>query len=285
MDTSQRLKQWLLDPVLVIGSLISVGAGLALYASDQGEFSLLVGLLLLVITLQIQSALDSKGRVHKDTLYGQTVAAFEEHSWLSSDVRRMLRLMPAAAQRFGNTPFQATCRVVFERARADFGQLAEGRIMLPYHRNKDFAAGTMRDARRTLQSVTVEGPDPVFWRSPTGRQYLEAQKAAVARGVRIDRVIVYRAWSPKLDAVAREQVAAGMNVYRVEASRLSSDLRVSQAVWDGVAGFVTEVNAAGEPISYRFTIVEDDVAEILERFRNVWALREELPAKSADMSA
>jgi hypothetical protein len=274
---TERLRRLLLDPVLLIGALISIVTPLIFYQRGaDGEFSILVGLVLFAITLLLQVTLTDRDRLDRQTLYGRTVAAFESTSWLSSDVRRILGFMEGAEERFRNSPIDVVCRSLFGRVAADFAQLSEGHVKLPA-REKTFAVEVCRQMRHHLRALTIEPGNPLFWLSPVGRQYFDAQREAVGRGVRIDRLIVYEEWFPDLAEIAREQQDVGIHVFRVQASKLTSDLQVNTGIWDDICGFETEVNASGEPIWHRFTIVDYEVAELINRFEAVWAMREEIP--------
>ncbi|GAB3425270.1 hypothetical protein [Flindersiella endophytica] len=277
-----RLRRVFLDPVLLIGALISIVTPLVFYQRGaESEFSVLVGLLLFATTLLLQLILTDHERLDRQTLYGRTVAAFESTSWLSADVRRILGFMEGAERRFRDSPIDVVCRNTFARVASDVAQLSEGHIKLPAH-EKGFAIEVCGQMRHHLRALTIETVRPHFWLTPVGRQYFDAQREAVARGVRIDRVIVYEDWHPELDAIANEQRSVGIHVYRVKASLLTSDLQVNTGIWDEVCGFETEVNAGGEPVFHRFTIRDYEVAALIRRFDSVWAMREQIPEPGSE---
>ncbi|HET8658760.1 MAG TPA: hypothetical protein VFM55_07150 [Micromonosporaceae bacterium] len=274
MRTTNSLKQWALDPVLLIGVAASVAVSVLLYQqSNDAKFGFLVGLGMTVVTIEIQIALGEKDRLNCEMLYGKITAAIERGSWLSSDVRDLLGYMEGAEGRFRNSPVAVTCKTVISRLVADMAQLSEGRIRLVYL-DKEFAVNVTGEVRHSIRAMTVETAAPGFWLTPIGRQYLRLQAEAVRRGVVIERIFVYQEWSPELDTIAREQAEAGIRVYKADGRRLRPDLRTNLAVWDDVCGFETEVNASGDVIAHRLTIVDYEVQELTRRFQNVWAVRE-----------
>lgn len=273
-----RFKQWLLDPILIIGAVTSVIAPVVLYQRGSGaDFSLLVGLIIFVVTLQLQLILTDKDRLNRETLYGKIAAALESTPNSAADARTILDSMERAEQRFHRSPVQDTYRFVLRRISGELAELSEGWMSLPPS-EKRLILGITQRARHFLHAVTVEGPNPAFWNSGTGRLYVEAQRDAIGRGVEIKRVVVFSDWSPQLDQLAQEQRKMGVQIYRVNVQLLTDPHdRVNIAVWDNFCGFETTSTPDGDTIANRFTIREAEIDRLAETFERVWAVREEIP--------
>jgi hypothetical protein len=273
-----RFRQWLLDPVLIVGAIVSTAGPIALYQRGaQGDFSFLVGLILFIVTLQIQAIIGEKSRLNRETLFGRIAASLESSPPAAMDAYKILVSMERAEQLFRKSPIRPTYHLIIRRISGELAELADGWMSLSPS-EKRVVVGITQQARHSLHAVSIEGPRPTFWASGTGRLYFDAQCAAVARGVAIKRVIVYTDWSDQLDRVAQEQRKAGIDIHRVHA-RLLTDAqdRVNIAIWDDFCGFETTSTPDGDTISNRFTIREAEMDRQSERFARVWALREPLP--------
>ncbi|MGP3958189.1 hypothetical protein ACTWPT_19455 [Nonomuraea sp. 3N208] len=260
----------MLDPVLIIGTTLSVLLGVIFYVREdtaQG-LALVAGLIGGVITLQVQTLLREKRRVDHETTVGQLVSTIEKIPWLPDLMVPMLRAAKHVEREYPGTPAVDACRAAFEECLRTLTDLERGHFRTPYGDNAVFQR-LIDQTEHTMCATSVPSVDLTWWREPVGRQYWQAQLNALKRGVKIRRVFIYREWSDELDELAREQIAAGVRVRRVHVDRLPTAMRVISALWDGSCGHELSYTAAGEAVYDTFTVSPPDLERLMTQFEMI----------------
>lgn len=144
-------------------------------------------------------------------------------------------------------------------------------------------------ANRSIDAISLPEVDAAgnslhsFWESPLGRQYLDCQRKAVQRGIRVRRVFVTDydklRGDPVLQHICRTQAEVGIEVrllYPTSAPRVLQGYLFDFIVFDNTLSY--EVTAAahveqGESpmiLNTRLVMRTDLVAERIDRYRNIW---------------
>jgi hypothetical protein len=283
MKRRDGMSALVLDPVLIIGTLISLALGVIFYLRRgiAPALATVAGLLGLVITLQIQAMLQDRRNAEHQSRVGAMIAAIEEISWLPGVMEPALRAASHVQREFEGTPAVNVCREAFERCLGTLVDLERGHFTTPYGDNALFLS-LIQHTKRTMCGTSVPAVDLDWWLQPIGRQYWQAQIDAMAQGVTIRRVFIYQTWTGELDALAREQAAAGVAVRRIHNDRLAPNLRVITAVWDGTCGHELSYTAGGDATADSFTVSPPDLERLTRQFdtieRHAVAIDEEEPA-------
>ena len=283
MKRQYRMSALVLDPVLIIGTVISVALGVIFYLRQDlaPALATVAGLLGVVITLQIQAMLQERRNAAQQSRVGSMIATIEEIPWLPEVMEPALRAVRHVQHEFDGTPAVNVCRDAFDRCLRTLVDLERGHFSTPYGDNELFLS-LIKNTRRTMCCTSVPAVDLDWWLQPVGRQYWQAQTEALARGVAIRRVFIYQAWTRDLDALAREQAEAGVVVRRIHNDRLSPNLRIITAIWDGACGHELSYTAGGDATADSFTVSPPDLERLTRQFetieRNAVAIDEDEPA-------
>jgi hypothetical protein len=272
----------IVDPVLIVGTGLSVLLAVIFYVREDTAQALgtLAGLIGGVITLQVQTLLKERRRIDHETRVGHMVSTIEKIPWLPDLMEPMLRAAKHVERDYDGTPAQDACRRAFEECLRTLTDLERGHFRSPYGDNEVFL-GLIERAREQICVTSVPTVDLAWWREPVGRQYWQAQVDAMARGVVIRRVFIYHEWTDDLDALAREQLQAGVRVRRVQAERLPAAMRVITGVWDGSCGHELNYTAAGEAVHDTFTVSPPDLERLMRQFEMIERSAVELDEPSA----
>ncbi|NUR89315.1 MAG: hypothetical protein HOY71_34970 [Nonomuraea sp.] len=259
-----------LDPVLVVGTILSVLLGVIFYVREDTAQALgtVAGLIGGVITLQIQTLLKEKRRIDHETRVGHMVSTIEKIPWLPDLMEPMLRAAKHVEREYGGTPAEDACRVAFEECLRTLADLERGHFRAPYGDNGVFLK-LITQSRESMCVTSVPAVDLTWWREPVGRQYWQAQVEALARGVVIRRVFIYTDWNEDLDDLAREQMAAGVKVRRVQVDRLPPAQRVITGIWDSSCGHELSYTAGGEAVHDTFTVSAPDLERLRYQFEMI----------------
>jgi hypothetical protein len=259
-----------LDPVLITGTITSIGLAIVFYIHQDAAEALgvVAGLIGGVITLQIQTLLREQRRIEHETRVGTMMATIDKIAWMPDLMDPMLRAARHVEQEFKGTPAEDACRAAFEQCLGTLADLQRGHFRAPYGDNGMFLR-LIESSERTMCVTSVPSVDLTWWYAPVGRQYWQAQVEALARGVEIRRVFIYEDWSPELDALAREQVEAGVKVRRVEADRLPSGMRVITGIWDDACGHELSYTAGGDAVHDSFTVSPTDLERLTRQFEMI----------------
>ncbi|MEU4576981.1 hypothetical protein ACBI99_36045 [Nonomuraea sp. ATR24] len=260
----------IVDPVLIIGTGLSVLLAVIFYVREDAAQALgtVAGLIGGVITLQIQTLLREKRRIDHETRVGHMVSTIEKIPWLPDLMEPMLRAAKHVEREYKGTPAEDACRNAFEECLRTLADLERGHFRAPYGDAGVFLK-LIEQSRESMCVTSVPSVDLSWWLQPVGRQYWQAQVEALRRGVEIRRVFIYHEWTDALDALAREQIEAGVKVRRVQVDRLPPAMRVITGVWDGACGHELSYTAAGEAVHDTFTVSPPDLERLMRQFEMI----------------
>jgi hypothetical protein len=121
-------------------------------------------------------------------------------------------------------------------------------------------------ATTTLIAATVEDPAS-WWQARGGREYWEANTAALTRGVQITRVFVIDQLTDAVSRLMEVQRAAGVSVYYVEQDLVPTNLRTNVVIWDGEVAWRAQMSTTGHVSENRFYTRKEDVRQLETVFR------------------
>src|SRR5258708_2828121 len=174
-------------------------------------------------------------------------------------------------------------RKEFEGCVAQLKDLQRGRYITPDFPEYDDSPGTpfntLTERLRHTLSATTFAEDLEWWLgSSFGRKtYWQLNRQAMTRGVTIERIIIYDAWTDEVEAFAAEQHESGVRVMRVTRDFLPTSLRLNLVIWDGQCGYEPRSNPAGEYMGQSFTFAAQDLASMQARFNAIKSCAEPWP--------
>ncbi|MFC7549214.1 hypothetical protein [Plantactinospora sp. GCM10030261] len=263
-----------LDPVAVVGILLSIALSIALDLSGaaSGVESLLAGLMGTTISLLIDSIARAERRFHLRALV-------QGPPWLPTSVTSIAEGARAAVETYPGTPVAAEARRRCELLVAEMDQVRAGRIIRPGADSQDLFAGTRAVVSR-LDAVTNVLPrasgELSWWRSGTGRDYWKTNLAALARGAEINRIFLFAAMTDELRSLLDEQRDAGVRVFLLERGPATTELHVNLAIWDSAQAWESRFGADGEIRENRFTVNHADLRRLRDAFGTCLSLARRL---------
>lgn len=151
--------------------------------------------------------------------------------------------------------------------------------------DQDWLLGLTRSATESIDAISLPEVDAAgqsFWESDAGRRYLDLQREAVQRKVRVRRVFVIERdelSNPDLQRVCRTHADVGVEVRLLIPSAVPRGIRSKQfdfILFDNALSY--EVTPAahvekGEPpmiLNTRLILREAKIEERIERYREIW---------------
>lgn len=273
MKQPRRWTSWLLDPVLIIGTGLSVGLGVVFYIFPDPDAALgaVAGLLGVVIVIQVQLVLMMLTRARTDTRTGRIVEAIEGSTWLSPVMDEILASTASIEREFGSTPAVMACNQVFQDCHDRLIDLQRGHFSVPYGEMQLINTLT-NNAEKTLWATSVQEIDLAWWLTPKSQHYWKLQQDALARGVKVTRIFIYHDWNNDLAKLAAAQVQAGVEVMRMRRDDILPQSRTDMIIWDEACAYETRSNAVGEPVLNFFTVARQDLERASDQFRAIRTL-------------
>lgn len=266
----QRKDRPSLDPVLVVGVLLSVGLSVFfyLYQDIPAAIATFSGLLGIIITLQIQAMNKDRQRAERESRLGSMVAKLDRNPWLADVVESMLGSAERVGQLYGGSPAEDAYRQTLEKCRVRLTELENGRFHYPYSDN-ELNLALCESLQREFLAISVPTIDLTWWLEPEGQRYWRAQREALSRGATIRRVFVHSGWSEELETLARGQQQAGVQVRRIHQDRLPVGRRGIIGIWDGRCGVEVIYDASGQAVLFAFTVATGDLSRLRRNFEFV----------------
>lgn len=258
-----RSRSKLLSPTLLFGLGVSVAVafGASLLARSV-EHS--VAIAIFGIGVAVSIGLDLLARSELD-------AMMAARPWLRREILDLVRAASDVAER-RDTALDESLRRVLEEALGRARDLANGRF-----RGTDFNIAFLVQramaARTSIRGVTnMDGlveDGRQWWRSTAGTEYLEANIDQAARGVSVERIVIYGTLEEGVRQFIEKQLSGGIRVLTVPRDRVPSNLRREFVVWDETASWETEMNADGQAISYSYSAAPSDAHRLLDTYRSL----------------
>lgn len=257
--------------ILVSGVVLSSVLGVFFYfRTDLGTaFGTFAGLIGITITLQIESLLRSRQAREQATRHQRLLTRIEGTTWMPELLDRALAAHGLVEQNHRAGFAADLARKAFEDCRAQLESLARGRYSTSdIDESPNSPVLKLTENTRTSMLATSAGEDLLWWLdTPSTRTYWRLNLEAMARGVIIKRILIYRTWSDDLERLAKTQHEAGVHIMRVNEEQLPRPLRLNLVVWDSDCAMEPEYNSAGEWVNTTFTFGPQDLALAFDRFK------------------
>ena len=153
----------------------------------------------------------------------------------------------------------------------------------------DWLLSLTRHANRSIDAISLPEVDAAgheyhsFWQSPLGRQYLDCQRDAIRRGIRVRRVFVTEFDRMRNDRIlqhiCRTQADVGIEVrllYPESAPRVLQGYLTDFILFDNTLSYevtpAAHVDHGESPmiVGTRLIMRPERVAERIERYRDIW---------------
>lgn len=271
---------------LAIGTVSSVGLGVLFYFKTDTTTAIasFAGLIGITITLQVDFLLRERAEHEEATRQQRLVRRIESVAWMPELLDQATGALAVIEAEYEGTMAVDLARRAFEACLAQLKDLQRGHYFCGDGDPSPASPVTELNERvqRSILASNYIG-DLDWWLGTSfGRdEYWRSNQRALARGVEITRIFIYEAWSDELDALARTQHAGGVRVLRVALELLPHKLRGSFVIWDGGCCYQDRVNGAGEWIGQDFTFAPQDVALMVDHFRNIESSAELWPPSPA----
>lgn len=251
----------------VVGVVASVALGIASYFITDRAFalSLIVTLLGSVLALQLEAISRLESKSQREDRYSHLMASLESVPWMAPVIRNIADAACAMSSEDDLRRLLPVARSKVEECSVEMQTLRMGQYRVRAE-DVEVLFEQTEAARTIIRATSITHVDLSWWYSDVGRKYWEANRAAMARGVRIERVFVHDKWTPQLEQLADEQQDGGVDVYIVAKDRLADDLRIDLIVWDQVFLYEIELNSDGVEIFNRYSVSQIDIDRRLRQF-------------------
>lgn len=208
---TKKKMQWL-DPILAIGVLVSIAIGFSMVVlGNDTVSSLIVGLLSTIITLLV----DAVARIQE--LENTTIESARLSHLLSdgpfAEELRKIGEIYLGIKKFGFDYYDTLAMKAVADAKPRLLELASGSVSVSVPTDYEYHGTDIAQKNiKTIHTIPMG-----FWDSEFGRAFLERNKAAVKRGVRITRIFALTTEMAKESINRlREQETAGIAVIIVK---------------------------------------------------------------------
>jgi hypothetical protein len=256
----------LVDPIVVVGIVVSVAlaVGMDVWGGASDVESLLAGLIGTNITL----ALDGMARAERQFRLRRDIESVE---WLGSAITPVVEYTRDIAVRYPSSAVLVEARQKFQKLTTDLDTLRYGRISRPGN-DYEHLINWVNSCQTQVEAITNILPDgagsPDWWASDIGRQYWQANLAALKRGVMVNRVFIYTELTDGLSDLMKTQRSAGVKVTSLPCATTDPAQRLNIAIFDNNTAWEARMNARGEIIENIYHVDNREVERLRQVFRH-----------------
>lgn len=222
-----------LDPIIVVGILVSIGLALLLVLIGQDKaISLLIGLVMTVITLLIDLIAkqnESEKRIVQTFSIADGLAKATD-AWLF-DLLKGIVDNYHTVKKLDFETFAQKMETDLRNCHDAIHSLSEGELKIDVLDELSFRRSGIGNTRECMN--LVQYADPSYWRGEYGKKYLKLNEAAIQNGVKITRI-----WLQNKDILESyydlitAQAKIGVQVFIAETDNIPQKLRRDFGVID-----------------------------------------------------
>lgn len=272
---TRRLATWL-DPILVTGIAVSIVVALTMVLlGNDTVSSLIVGLLVSIVTILLDIIARIE-RVNDSIFQSADLSHLLSSPYLKDRIRAIAEYFARIRQyHFDHYDWLAT--VYIEQCESRLRDLANGSIEVTAKGSEEYGFSAVEKAKHSLKATHLGSM--AYWETQTGRRFLDANAQAIRRGIKITRVFAFsEAEVGKCEGLLAEQAAAGINVWVVGESKVSSEYMIV----DDTVLLEWRTSTTGDYLSERITVDSGTVRWRMADFQHLLSIAQRLSTHSAN---
>jgi len=261
MKTPQSLSRFWGDPILILGLSISISMGLIMVLTGNDTIiSLIVGLLSTIVTLLA----DIIARIQK-TETTILEANSLQNIFLDERLGNSLRELAHSYDAVKSYEFEHYIKLAdahIAECKTYVRQLASGSIFSPSKSIYEYSVYTALDKATDCIRAVDCGP-MTFWETERGRKYMEANRIAVSRGIKIIRLFALTSKDArKYSEILNSHHAAGIHVIIVTPSRIENEFLII----DSNVRIDIKLDQDGKHLGEQIIVESAQISEAIEKF-------------------
>jgi hypothetical protein len=248
-----------IDKFLAAGIVASIMLSLLLYFSGVDTISsLIIGLLGSILTLQIDQIARVEQSSERIEQKSDLAHKIDNSQHFRDLLRELISKTVQAENTISNDFFMNRAAIEIERTRDFMDELSKGRLRTGQNEN-DLILQLLDRATSQMIVISLASANDMWWDSPMGKKFWEANLAAIQRKLQIIRVFVFDKQTPEREKIMKKQASQGIKVFWVKQDELPLELRASLAIFDDKVGYQIIQTSDGSASGYIFTMDESDI--------------------------
>ena len=280
MRAGKRISESVIQVViLTVGFAVSVCLGVVFYikadtATALATFATILGGLL---TLQIEATFrrnrDEQSRTERDRFMNLLEAKPWLYEFTTETARKVTDILGSYESPFALKVLQKVATNFLQ----ELEDIRRGRTLVRRGSDHELVLWLTENLENSLLATNLYSAEHEHLGRAGSQEYKRLYRAAIERGVQVERIFIYSKWTPKAEESLTDQSKAGVRTYRLDAAKIRPELRVDMAIWDQRYGSELSFSARGDVIDSYIYFSEQDVIRMLERYNKIKALAEVWP--------
>lgn len=261
-----------IDAFLVIGILTSISLStiLVLTGLDKAQ-GLIIGLLGTILTMFI----DFFARLRETENRILAANTFDKHlikdEWLASTVKQIVS-DHEQTKKIHNHFFDERAKDAVDECKDVIHGLVEGYMLVEPKGKFTFGPRGIDDAKNSIYAVSYANPNH-YWQQTWSENYFQANKRAIARGVKIVRIFLSdMAGLQSLTDVLVAQNSASIEVHVAIVDEIPLELREDFLIQDNIILVKLEITQEGFAKKERISIIPAEIREANSKFERLFRL-------------
>lgn len=227
-----------IDPVIVIGALISITISLILFISGLGASSSILFALLGIVISLLLDLIARTTRLETNVLQSIGISRkLMRDSWAMERLIDTIEAWDRVSSSNYHPLLVQIARLRTQDMRDQLVQIAAGEIDVGEPDSR-FLSVVVEEAHESVKAVSLVSVD--FYGSAPGRKYLEENYNAVQRGVDLTRIFICDEMDSKTEDLMSEMKDNGINILIAYADDIAEELRTAFVISDERLVWTTE---------------------------------------------
>jgi hypothetical protein len=266
----------LLDPVIIIGVLFSIGLSIVLYFVGVDTItSVIIGLSGTTISLLLD--LLARGK-QLEKLVLETFGLSSDlnaDSWAKERLVEIIQSWKKILEADYHPLLLQIAKLRTQDARDDLVAIASGEIVTDATENRLLAV-VVEEAKSSVKAASMVSLD--FYNSSAGQKYLKINYEAVKRGVNLTRIFIVDELTTEKAHLMNEMVKNGIDVWSVMENLVPDELISAFVISDDYLVWTTEFTPDMQFREHHISIKSEDVLRNSNKFDNLkWLAEKYVP--------
>jgi hypothetical protein len=255
------------DPVIIIGTFISIALSLTLYITGVDTIiSVLIGLVSISISLIIDLIVRNS-QIESSVL--ETIGLNRKlyrDQWFYERVRDIIQAWEQLSRKKQHQLFRQYARMRLQNVRDQLVEMALGDMIVEA---SDFRVLSILvdGAKETLKATSMVSQG--FWKSQVGQNYWNKNLEAIERDVKISRVFIYDEVDEELETALKQMHDAGVDVYLANKADLPIELRLDFVISDETLVVTVNLLDEGQPLEHHISSKPESVLRSLSNYERI----------------
>lgn len=265
-----------IDFFVIVGTILSVLLSILLYFRGTSvELSLLVGLIGVVVALVLdlfKRIFELSEAINRRFIFLERLT--QQPRWLYESIEAVTLSFEVINNEIAKPLFKDAGEEALYIFRDKVEDLGRG-VLRVNSNEKQTLLHAVRNAQKEILATSLVHADLASWLTPSGSRYINENALAVERGVRVERVFIYREVTEDLERLCNNLKEKGCIIWMISEEKLPQEKQIDMVLFDRSMIYTASPSHESAVGEYEFSVRPSTIKRGIATFNFILGLSEQ----------